>query len=632
MADAGDKYEIKGLIGQGAFGKVFLVENGAKNKLALKVIQLVGRHPKEIMQTVQEVELLARLQHDHILQYVQADTEGGKLMILTEFCPNGDLADYIREHAGTVMDERRLVEWILVKLSTSVTLTTCRKILRNYLHGLPQKIIHRDLKLANIFMDEKWDTKLGDFGIARVLEDSTDWATTQCGTPLYMSPEVFAGIPYSDKTDIYSLSIMMYEMAHMDKENIQPQMVLFKIVHQQVCGPTFVWIAKSISRPKAALPSMPTTYSSGVTDLMASMMHKDPDKRPSAAEILENKVFKKARKPPPITDRPKTNVLDDLEEEDEMDEELWTFVDTATQLSTSGGTATSTRDAVAGSTGAPFRPQPRGGVPVLPLGTITARITKAHDDGEVGGGKSEGEDDFAGNPVMTVVHRTLLHMGKTATIKGRDKLERQVDMLKMYCIQCLDNDDGLFRRACEALNMSHDEEEIEGAGKGRGLRYVRTGGGEGKEIEVCQDRGTGKGRRLRYVKTGGREMGKIEVCQDRGTGKGRSLRYVKTGGMGEIEECQDRGSGKERSLKGTGKGEIEVCQDRGSGKGRSLRYVKTGDGEGEEIEGVGEGEEIEVCQYSGSGKGRRLRYVKTTGREGEEIEECQDRGRGRGGA
>ncbi|XP_052779734.1 uncharacterized protein LOC128216994 [Mya arenaria] len=431
MADAGDKYEIKGLIGQGAFGKVFLVENGAKNKLALKVIQLVGRHPKEIMQTVQEVELLARLQHDHILQYVQADTEGGKLMILTEFCPNGDLADYIREHAGTVMDERRLVEWIR-------QITSALK----YLHGLPQKIIHRDLKLANIFMDEKWDTKLGDFGIARVLEDSTDWATTQCGTPLYMSPEVFAGIPYSDKTDIYSLSIMMYEMAHMDKENIQPQMVLFKIVHQQ-------------------LPSMPTTYSSGVTDLMASMMHKDPDKRPSAAEILENKVFKKARKPPPITDRPKTNVLDDLEEEDEMDEELWTFVDTATQLSTSGGTATSTRDAVAGSTGAPFRPQPRGGVPVLPLGTITARITKAHDDGEVGGGKSEGEDDFAGNPVMTVVHRTLLHMGKTATIKGRDKLERQVDMLKMYCIQCLDNDDGLFRRACEALNMSHDEEEIE---------------------------------------------------------------------------------------------------------------------------------------------------------------------------
>lgn len=61
-------------------------------QLALKVIQLLGMHPKELLQTIQEVKLLATMDHGNILRYVQAQEDGGKLMILTEFCPNGDIA------------------------------------------------------------------------------------------------------------------------------------------------------------------------------------------------------------------------------------------------------------------------------------------------------------------------------------------------------------------------------------------------------------------------------------------------------------------------------------------------------------------------------------------------------------
>lgn len=398
-----EKFELKGLIGEGAFGKVFLLEKpSSKEQLALKMCQLEGRHPKEIEQTVQEVQLLASLEHEYILKYVQASLEDGKLMIITEYCGNGDLKDYLAEHAGTAMDERRLVEWIR-QITSALA----------YLHGLPKPVIHRDLKAANIFFDGNWNTKLGDFGIARVLQSAADLAMTQCGTPMYMSPEVFQGIPYSDKTDIYSLGIMMYEMAHMDKEAILPQMILFKIVHQ-------------------TLPTMPTDYSKGVTDLIKMMIHKDPAQRPSAKQVLGQPIFKTTKKPPPIPARGKRN-LDDVDEEDKEDDAMKTILGTLTQLHAYAGEKT--------------------------IGGGAARMLET--SGEVDDGPIT--DEYENNPIMQLVTRTLTDMGheQSKDIRGRSTLERQVELLRVYCLHCLDNNNSLFTRACEALDTNHSEDEIE---------------------------------------------------------------------------------------------------------------------------------------------------------------------------
>ncbi|XP_060565586.1 uncharacterized protein LOC132724672 [Ruditapes philippinarum] len=405
MAQGDDeKFEIKGLIGEGAFGKVFLLEKpSSKEQLALKMCQLAGKHPKEIEQTVQEVKLLASLKHEYIVQYVEAAFEDGKLMIITEYCPNGDLQEYLRDHAGTAMEENRLIEWI--RQITSAL---------EYLHGLPNPVIHRDLKTANIFFDGKWNTKLGDFGIARILQTATDLAMTQCGTPMYMSPEVFAGIPYSDKTDIYSLGIMMYEMAHMDKEAILPQMILFKIVHQ-------------------TLPTMPTNYSSDVTDLLTSMIKKDPRDRPSAKQILSHKMFKSPKKVLQIPPKRKHS-LSDVDDEDKQDDGMKTLLGTLTQLHMHDGRVT------------------RGGGAANMLGN-------RGDDGTC---LAKDNDEFESNPVMQFVKRTLADMGHDQIeIQGRSMLERQLEMLKIYCLHCLDNNTGLFERACKALDTYHSEEEIE---------------------------------------------------------------------------------------------------------------------------------------------------------------------------
>ncbi len=143
-----------------------------------------------------------------------------------------------------------------------------------YVHS--RKILHRDLKTQNIFLTKNNTTKLGDFGISKVLESTTDHAMTVQGTPYYMSPEVCQNLPYTYQSDIWALGCILYELCTLKHafhaENLLG--LVFKIVQDQ---------------------HEPITeeYSDDLKDLINLLLTKDFKARPRIIDII-NRPFVKS--------------------------------------------------------------------------------------------------------------------------------------------------------------------------------------------------------------------------------------------------------------------------------------------------------------------------------------------------
>jgi NIMA (never in mitosis gene a)-related kinase len=137
-----------------------------------------------------------------------------------------------------------------------------------YVHD--RKILHRDLKTQNIFLTSKGEIKIGDFGIARVLQSTYDYAQTAIGTPYYLSPEICQEKPYNQKSDIWSLGCILYEIVTLKHafDATSMKALVFKIL-------------------RGTYPEIPKIYSPELRDLIGEMLTKEPSKRPSIKKILE---------------------------------------------------------------------------------------------------------------------------------------------------------------------------------------------------------------------------------------------------------------------------------------------------------------------------------------------------------
>jgi NIMA (never in mitosis gene a)-related kinase len=126
-------------------------------------------------------------------------TKKGKLCIVMDYADGGDLSMKIKEQRGRMFSESQILDWF-----TQMCL--------GMKHVHDRKIIHRDLKGANVFLTKKGIVKIGDFGIAKVLSHTVQKARTMVGTPYYLSPEIIQSKPYNNKTDVWSLGVMLYEL------------------------------------------------------------------------------------------------------------------------------------------------------------------------------------------------------------------------------------------------------------------------------------------------------------------------------------------------------------------------------------------------------------------------------------
>ncbi|XP_026190198.1 serine/threonine-protein kinase Nek5 [Cyclospora cayetanensis] len=260
-------YELLKCIGEGAYGRAYLATDTNGNTVVAKVID-VGRVPqKERMACIDEVKLLAALDHPFIVRYLDSYVEGQSLHIVMSFCDGGDLAGLLRarEDQNAPLPEKQIIRW-LAQLLMAV----------KYTHQ--NKIIHRDIKSQNIFIEKNNRLRLADFGISKALESTQAQAKTFIGTPYYLSPELCKGSPYGPSSDVWAVGCVAFEMATFRTPFHQAKNLAD--LCYRICN--------------AEIPPIPSFYSSELNRIIGQMLIRCPTARASAAKILEMPMMQAA--------------------------------------------------------------------------------------------------------------------------------------------------------------------------------------------------------------------------------------------------------------------------------------------------------------------------------------------------
>eukprot|EP00877_Chromochloris_zofingiensis_P013896 jgi/Chrzof1/8760/Cz03g23150.t1 len=165
-------------------------------EVAVKILKELQDDASQYQEFLQEVSIMRKVRHKNVVQFIGACTRKPNLCIVFEYMSGGSVYDYIRREGPLKLSQ-------ILKVAVEVSRGM------DYLHQ--RKIIHRDLKAANLLLDENHTVKIADFGVARIIE-CNGHMTAETGTYRWMAPEVIEHKPYDEKADVFSFGVVLWEL------------------------------------------------------------------------------------------------------------------------------------------------------------------------------------------------------------------------------------------------------------------------------------------------------------------------------------------------------------------------------------------------------------------------------------
>ena len=257
-------FQIISKLGEGAYSTVFKVRRNIDNKIyALKKVKLLNLSEKEKENSLNEVRILASVKSNFVVSYKEAffDEKDNTLCIIMEFADRGDLYQKIVQHKkSAILFEESDIWRIFIQLVKGL----------KSLHDL--KILHRDMKSANVFLFSNGSAKLGDLNVSKVAKRGLGY--TQTGTPYYASPEVWKDKPYDNKSDVWSLGCVLYEMITLRPPFRAQNM---EGLYNKVC--------------KGQFSRIPDKFSDDLYKVVQFLLQVNPISRPSCEQILNHPII-----------------------------------------------------------------------------------------------------------------------------------------------------------------------------------------------------------------------------------------------------------------------------------------------------------------------------------------------------
>lgn len=259
----GTTYVLKKIIGRGAYAQCYLTTIETGENFAMKIIKLADLKSEKVLQKLQsEISIHSTLDHPNVVKMYTSFQNSEFVFMILELCERGALDELLKKNGK--LKEKYVTKFVSQLIKGLM-----------YLH-YQKSVVHRDLKLGNLFLDSHLNLKIGDFGLSALVKNG-EKRKTVCGTPNYIAPEVLLGKAggHSFEADIWSLGVIIYTLLvgvpPFQQKNVED-------------------IYKKIELNKYIFPA-DCELSSDSIDLITRILISNPMERPDLEQILNHKFF-----------------------------------------------------------------------------------------------------------------------------------------------------------------------------------------------------------------------------------------------------------------------------------------------------------------------------------------------------